>query len=414
MSWIKIFITHSTKTEEAQEFLDAVKKALDLNFDVRLDQTGLKGGDDWRAKLYQWMEEVHGAVLLLTKEALESKFVQMEAMYFTWRKFRQPGFVLLPVTVGEVTAVDLAKGIFGEMALNTFQAISLKEPALAAKVACCLISLKGQSQPRTPREVLQARIVKLLRKEASEDDLREVGVVLLGWTPDQFTASTDYYEKFARELLQADRVDAAKAFAAVTMLADAGVHQANELLEIITPNWVAPECANPVAELAFDATIKRALSLNTAETFTAHSYIGRSCYKPLTHGLPFCELQEPTREDSFADLRDQILAEFKSTSQFARKESSEFIKKRIEQRQAEIPPKPVYVLFPPGWVPDAELFDALRNEFQTVTFFVLAGDAPPEKLAALQGKVKILAPLDPAREQAAIIQYANAYADVNK
>src|SRR2546423_4069647 len=332
MSWIKIFISHSTKTEEAQEFLDAVKNALDQKFDVKLDQAGLRGGDNWRAKLYQWMEEAHGAVLLLTKEALESRFVQMETMYFTWRKFRQPGFVLLPVTIGEVSAADLARGVFGEMALNTFQAISLKEPSLAGDVARCLSSLNGPSQPRTPREVLQARIVKLLHKEASEDDLREIGVAHLGWTPEQFTAETNDYERFAEDLLRSDAADAAKAFAAVTMLAGVGLHQASELLEVIAPNWVASECAHPVAELAFDEMAKRALSLNTAEPFTVHSYISRSCYKPLTHGLPFCELQAPTREDSLADLRDQILAEFKSTSRFAG-QGSDFIKSCIEQRE---------------------------------------------------------------------------------
>ena len=78
MPWIKIFISHSTKTEEAQEFLDAVKNVLDQDFDLRLDQISLEGGDDWRAQIYRWMYEAHGAVLLLTKEALQSKFVQME------------------------------------------------------------------------------------------------------------------------------------------------------------------------------------------------------------------------------------------------------------------------------------------------------------------------------------------------
>jgi hypothetical protein len=304
--------------------------------------------------------------------------------------------------------------MFGEMALNTFQAVNLREPSLAGEVARALAALKGPNRPRTPREVLQARVVRLLRSGAGEDDLREVGAALLGWGADSFTADADYYEEFAESLLQFEAPDAAKAFAAVTMLAGLGMQQANELLEMIAPIWVSPECAQPVAELAFDEATRRALSLNTAEPFTAHSYISRSCYKPLTHGLHFCELQEPTREDSLADLREQILAEFRSTSRFAREESADSIKERLRQREAEIPPKPVYVLFPPGWVPDADLFEALRSEFQTVTFFVLAGAAPAEKLAALRGKVHVLAPLDPARERAARIQYENAYADVNR
>ena|ERR1044072_1274569 len=104
MPWIKIFISHSTKTQEAEAFLQAVTKALEADFDVRLDKIGLQGGDDWRAKLYQWMDEVHGAVLLLTPEALTSEFVQLEASVLSWRRFRQPKFVLLPVLAGTTVA----------------------------------------------------------------------------------------------------------------------------------------------------------------------------------------------------------------------------------------------------------------------------------------------------------------------
>lgn len=414
MFWSKIFISHSTKTAEAQAFLDAARQALEPDFEVLLDQKGLAGNDDWRAKLYQWMDEAHGAVLLLSEAAIKSDFVALEATILTWRRFRQPSFVLLIVTLGDVDKSAVYQGRFKEMALGQFQAINLTQPSWPQKLAGCFDSLKCQTQPRTPLEILRSRITKLLRKEASLDDLREVGVARLGWTADQFTAKTDYYEQFARDLLQMTGASAAQAFAAVIQMAEVGLRGANELLELITPHWVEQGRAGPVAQLALAATANRALSLNTSDPFTAHSYIGRSCCKPLTHGLPFCELQEPIRENTFADLRDQILAEFKSTSPFARQESPEFIKKRIEQREAESPPKPVYVLFPPGWVPDAEVFDALRDEFKTVTFFVLAGAAPAEKLEALKGKVHLLEPLDLAREEDAKILYTNAFEDLSK
>ena len=142
MPWIKIFISHSTKTEEAQEFLDAVKNVLDQDFDLRLDQISLEGGDDWRAQIYRWMYEAHGAVLLLTKEALQSKFVQMETTILTSRSFLQPEFALVPVLVGGVSVADTQTGLFGEMALSRFQFVNLKDPSAAQNVADCLKKLQ--------------------------------------------------------------------------------------------------------------------------------------------------------------------------------------------------------------------------------------------------------------------------------
>jgi hypothetical protein len=152
MPWIKIFISHSTKTEEAEVFLNAVRDALSADFDVRLDRTGLQGGDDWRGKLYRWMDEAHGAVLLLTSEALKSNFVQLEASVLVWRRFRQPSFVLVPVLVGEVDVADISKGIFGEMELSRIQAVNLDDPgSTALELLRCLRELKESDTPRTPK-----------------------------------------------------------------------------------------------------------------------------------------------------------------------------------------------------------------------------------------------------------------------
>ena len=79
MLWGKIFISHSTKTAEARVFLDVLKQALTSHFKVLLDEEELEAGDDWREKIYEWIDDAHGAILLLTPEALKSKSVQIEA-----------------------------------------------------------------------------------------------------------------------------------------------------------------------------------------------------------------------------------------------------------------------------------------------------------------------------------------------
>lgn len=416
MPLIKIFISHSTKTEEAEKFLDEVERALAADFEVRLDRAGLRGGDDWRAKLYEWMDEVHGAVLLLTAEALTSKFVQVEASVLSWRRFRQPEFVLLPVLVGGVGVEDLAGGLFGEMELNRIQAISLEDPcALAAEVARLLQSLKGRrKKPRTAKEVLEQRVVRLLKKQfTGEDDLWDVGEKALGWGARDFPQGTDFYEEFARDLLSGD---VGAACDAVRELADAGVEDAIRLLEIVAPSWVDEEDARPIAKLALSDLPRLAVGINADDIrWTLNSYIGRSCFTSINHGLDVCPLVPPGYEDSLTHFRQQILEYFKPTMSLVRPGDARQVEEimGLIRKRDEIP-QPAFVVFPPGFVPDAPLLNSLREEFRTVTFVVLAGDAPPQKLSAIADKVFLLKPVDPKRRQDSHQEYETALAKLKK
>lgn len=416
MPRIKIFISHSTKTVEAERFLDEVERALAEDFDVRLDRTGLRGGDDWRAKLYEWMDEVHGAVLLLTDEALTSKFVQLEASVFIWRRFRQPEFALLPVLVGGVVAEDLSKGLFGEMELNRIQAVSLEDPcALAAEVARLLQVLKGRrKKPRTAKEVLEQRVVKLLKRQfTDEDDLWDVGEKALGWGGRDFPDGTDYYEEFARDLL---RGDIAAACDAIRELADAGVDDAVRLLEIVAPSWVDEEDARPIAKLALSDRPRLAVGINADDIhWTLNSYIGRSCFTSINHGLDVCPLVPPGYQDSLTHYRQQILEYFKPSTSLVRPGDA----KQVEEimgliRKRDEVPQPAFVVFPPGYVPDAPLLNSLREEFKTVTFVVLAGDAPPQQLSAIADKIFLLNPVDAKRRQNSHMEYETALAKLKK
>ena len=410
MPWIKIFISHSTKTEEAEKFLDEVERALAEDFDVRLDRAGLRGGDDWRAKLYEWMDEVHGAVLLLTAEALTSKFVQIEASVLSWRRFRQPKFVLLPVLVGGVGVEELSKGLFGEMELSRIQAVSLEDPcALAQEVVKLLRVLKERDTPRTAKEVLENRVIKLLKKENTEEDLRDAARQALGWTNADFAAGTDYYEKFARDIL---RADIGTACAAIKQLSEGGMGGALELLHLVVPSWVEEDDARPIAKLALGGMPRLAVILNAADQWTLHTYIGRSCCTSIFHGLDVCQLVPPGYQDSFTHFRQQILEYFKPSNPFAAPSTPDEVKGLIKKRDELA--QPVFVVFPPRYVPDAPLLKALRDEFKTVTFFVLADDAEPERLSAIAGEVFPLKPVDPQRRQNSYQEYETAYAKLKK
>jgi TIR domain-containing protein len=411
MRWIRIFISHSTKTEQGEKFLTAVEKELNKKFLVDLDRKGLQVGDDWRQKIYEWMDEAHGAVLLLTPEALKSRFVQIETSILSWRSFRQPEFAFVPVLMGAVKPEDMKKGIFGELALSMVQAISLDDPAaLAKKVSRALQNrLKEIGRPRTAFEVLKDLIVKqLIGGGNTKQDLREVGISKLNWGKNRFSASTDYYEKFAQDLLKAETLSA---FAAIEQLSELGMKNAMDLLDLVAPGWVGQEEAKPVAYLAMKEDSKRAIGLNGKGRWAMTAYISRACFKSLKHNLPVCELTAPKTGDVLGDYKQQIIDCFTIKGAYAEESDRLEVKNQIEERSRK---KPVFVVFPPNLLPDALLLEGLRKEFRTVTFFILTGDEPLAKLHAIREKVDLLTPLDRAREASTRVQYSELSQSFNK
>ena len=106
MTRARIFISHSCKDVEiaddvpfededrpaqaaaqyARHIRDEVERLLGDDFEVLLDRKLLDPGDRWSIKLKRWLGECDGAVLLLSEDAIESKWVLQEATILTWRR----------------------------------------------------------------------------------------------------------------------------------------------------------------------------------------------------------------------------------------------------------------------------------------------------------------------------------------
>jgi hypothetical protein len=81
----QIFINHSAKDSFAKQVRDGVAKKLSemKGFDVLLDQDRINPGEAWRAKLYRWLGSCHGAVILFSRDALQSDWVRTETNILT-------------------------------------------------------------------------------------------------------------------------------------------------------------------------------------------------------------------------------------------------------------------------------------------------------------------------------------------
>lgn len=104
MSGLHIFISHSAKTDAAKTLLHGLSKLLNKHgHRVLLDQDGLSPGKNWYNILNWWMNNCDTALVLLSKDALKSKFVAYEVSILTYRLRTNPKFRLFPILVpGEI------------------------------------------------------------------------------------------------------------------------------------------------------------------------------------------------------------------------------------------------------------------------------------------------------------------------
>src|SRR5262245_18681677 len=120
MSQPAIFISHSGKDFAANDatipadrrarlqYARAVRdrivaklKVLPGRVDVLFDRLRLEPGDQWQAKLHQWLGLCHGAVILLNQEAVASAWVRKETTILTWRRALRPELRIVPVLLGD-------------------------------------------------------------------------------------------------------------------------------------------------------------------------------------------------------------------------------------------------------------------------------------------------------------------------
>jgi hypothetical protein len=116
----RIFISHSTDRDDTDGknfVLDVAGGLEQAGFEVFLDRKSLEGGDDWSFKIANYLGYCQGAVVLLSKRALASPYVQAEAsdLFFRWKREGRtpdgsPVFPLVPVFVLEAAKPGTPEG----------------------------------------------------------------------------------------------------------------------------------------------------------------------------------------------------------------------------------------------------------------------------------------------------------------
>lgn len=130
-----VFISHSTpdpastgdqELRDHRRWMQALRDAVRATLKARgvepwLDKRQLGAGDDWRDGIHEGLARANGAVLLISKDALNSKWVTKEVTILTWLRAIQVPVTIIPVFIGVSTSDVQAK--WGPLLLTEIQAM---------------------------------------------------------------------------------------------------------------------------------------------------------------------------------------------------------------------------------------------------------------------------------------------------
>jgi len=377
----RIFISHSAREPKAAEVLRRLVADLEPDFRVLVDQERLNvdedqllAGQDWRAKLFYWMSQAHGAVIIFSESARESDWVRAEASVLAWRRLMDSGkhFTLIPALLSPVTRTDLEQPRFRPMRLTDLQLVRSEDAARVCKqVRAGLEHLLKGRPPETLIEKLERKIARVLR-EVDAPEL-EGAARAVGADPDEWDAGADPRVMLAAEMLRRGLPSVSKVIIELDVFLSRDARR--ELINLVTPAWVDLRAASGIPEIAARVGERRMLWLNGGrpgvEEFTGNSFVRRACARSPDLAWAVLPVPNAAGEDVVGYYKQAIRKQLQSHVVKVEEARDDDIRSVLERKERD--KEPVFLLFTPP-APDAEVLGELRREFPTLTFFMLTGD----------------------------------------
>lgn len=389
---MKLFISHSSKTEENLHLLKKVCDALaEAHFNVLVDQGGkIPTGEEWYRYLAEWMAECDAAVILFSRAAFEqSQWVRNEAAILSWRKRIQPSFKLVGVLLDDVTPEEFDDDCFYKIIrISDFQFVRDFDSNDLDQNISKIVEELGDPQSEAIPSPFQnlSEMASDILSTLSEDLLTRTWNKLNGIDKPKWLPGMDYSDALVRMLLR----DPKKSLENILKLLENVIHvlgaeKSRMLTEILKGLWVNPEAAS---ELCWHRENKQAIAINCSEfvDFTGPCYVRRSWPHPQVSKLisaGTCRTLE--------DIHEVLLSAFNKSNA------------RQAERRLKKSTDPLLLVFPHASeyqqvenLPDESLLQEINKNFPMVTIVVQTGSTI---LPGYAGNIKMLDPLLTSNEE---------------
>ena len=274
-----VFISHSSEPgavpvrEEVQHQLE------ERGWEVRVDVDALRGGDEWKSVLYNWLADCDAAVVIIGHNAIESPWVRREVNLLLWRYALGSPLTIVPVLLPDISSYDVKNSDLSEVLAFQFVKRSSENLAeddvgeLASRVVRTLPDISGSLLSSPDRDDMHRwllDVVSCLREVDDETALR-AAVRALNVADDWHFPSIQEGRRFlAYQMLAPDL--AGCLHKAVIAIARQASTQLAQLVQLVTPAWVAGEAAR----LLLPHGRKVFAFLNARRSETATHYVQRA------------------------------------------------------------------------------------------------------------------------------------------
>lgn len=307
----KVFISHSAKDATARRLLNVLYDELKAHGFEPLADRDMKPSEGWRARIDGWVGECDAAVIIISQDALESRYVLYEAANLRYRmKAYHSSFILIPILLPDVSPESL-RAKMDPIQLYEVQSISLaskgtdEDAAVAAAVREALETL-GRLPERAFRHELEEDLVASLSSKHFDNGDREAmwGMVSLGGPSG--LVEKDQAFALARALLDMDVPRGEQRLKKLKQVARQLVSiiaiDTRRIINIITPfSWVDPAAALQLPLVAFGENPTRAVALRPSWDLSVLMYLRRGCCRSKVHWV---EISGSWGEGLLNDLRN--------------------------------------------------------------------------------------------------------------
>jgi hypothetical protein len=378
----KIFFSHSSHgNARLLAFCEHARQSLiAMGLDVFFDAASLRPGSRFRDDLYEHLDCCEGAVLFLCPRALESRWVQFEAMILCWRKLQRPGFVLLPLFLDGVTRRDPRLTVFEPVLLGEIQSLSIDDVAVAcAELARLFGGLAQGAVNDDIRNWIEDVCVALenvspvhLRRAATALDLAE----------EQVSDPAGARRRIAHRLLHTADLKAAHE-ALSSLRQGMSWAQLSAVVSRVEPSWVHLDAASSLLRIASPAAGGAVAAINAEYSDTGDQYVRRAtcCSEEIRR----VRVSGVTGERIMPELIEQISAAL--LREFALPSADPDLLRDALRDES----RAVYVILPLASLPE-ELLKELVATFPNTHFVALTGPVLPSLEGAAQTSIDVVLP----------------------